>query len=68
MKEKPNSEIKVGSVVYLKSDSNFYLPMIVKKIPNSYSPEEEVWLSWISSQKTMVSGSFPLEALTMKSN
>jgi hypothetical protein len=67
MEEKPNSEIKVGSVVYLKSDSNFNLPMIVKSMPNAHS-QDEVWLSWIGSQKTMVRGSFPIEALTMKSN
>lgn len=65
MEKTSNSEIKVGSVVYLKSDTNFSLPMIVKSMPGGVLGDE-VFLSWISSQKTVVRGSFPLDALIAK--
>ncbi|MDY0103216.1 MAG: hypothetical protein RBS07_09760 [Lentimicrobium sp.] len=64
MKENSNSDIQVGSVVFLKSDADFKLPMIVKSLPSSSFPEAH--LVWIGSQKTMVRGYFPIESIITK--
>lgn len=64
MSEKVKTKIEVGAIVFLKSDTNFNLPMIVKSLPDSNILD--VHLVWIGSQKTVVRGFFPLEALITK--